>query len=453
MQTQQLMQVDNRQFVIVGSGISGYSALRYLLAQGLAVRLMDSRQIPPNAAEIKSLLPATAIHFGGFQQEWLEQSDVIVLSPGVSPQQPPIAKAVAQGVTLIGDVELFAQTCKKPYIAITGSNGKSTVTSLVTELLSSQGIKASMGGNIGTPVLDLLQQKEAEIYVLELSSFQLETCPSLAPVAATVLNISDDHMDRHSSLDSYREVKDRIYERASYGVYAQDYAMEMHSHEKGVVHFGVEQQQNTEFTIALRHQQRWIMQSDEALIAATELTLPGMMGELNVLAALALVKPYIRDMNSVLSVLRSFKGLPHRCQIVTENAGVLWVNDSKGTNPGATVAAIESFDRDMVLILGGIHKGGSIEDLIKLIRQRVHSVILLGRDAAVFAQALEVHSCYSVPDLMAAVKLSNECANQGDVVLFSPACASFDMFADYQQRGDSFMQCVQTHIVGGQHVV
>ena len=177
MQTQQLMQVDNRQFVIVGSGISGYSALRYLLAQGLAVRLMDSRQIPPNAAEIKSLLPATAIHFGGFQQEWLEQSDVIVLSPGVSPQQPPIAKAVAQGVTLIGDVELFAQTCKKPYIAITGSNGKSTVTSLVTELLSSQGIKASMGGNIGTPVLDLLQQKEAEIYVLELSSFQLETCP------------------------------------------------------------------------------------------------------------------------------------------------------------------------------------------------------------------------------------------------------------------------------------
>jgi len=171
------MQLDNRQFVIVGSGISGYSALRYLLAQGYAVRVMDTREIAPNASEIKTLLPATAVHFGGLQQEWLEQSDVIVLSPGLSPQEPAIAEAVAKGVTLIGDIELFAQVCTKPYIAITGSNGKSTVTTLVTELLRSQGIKAYMGGNIGTPALDLLQQKDAELYVLELSSFQLETCP------------------------------------------------------------------------------------------------------------------------------------------------------------------------------------------------------------------------------------------------------------------------------------
>ena len=192
------MQVDNRQFVIVGSGISGYSALCYLLMQGHQVRVMDTREIAPNADQIKNVLPATSIHFGGLQQDWLEQSDVVVLSPGISPQEPALVKAVAKGATLIGDIELFAQACTKPYIAITGSNGKSTVTTLVTELLRSQGITAYMGGNIGTPALDLLQQQDADIYVLELSSFQLESCPSLAPAAATVLNISDDHMDRHS---------------------------------------------------------------------------------------------------------------------------------------------------------------------------------------------------------------------------------------------------------------
>ena len=447
------MQVDNRQFVIVGSGISGYSALHYLLAQGCAVRLMDTREIAPNAAEIKTLLPATAIHFGGLQQEWLEQSDVIVLSPGVSPQEPAIAQAVAKGVTLMGDVELFAQACTKPYIAITGSNGKSTVTTLVTELLCSQGIKAYMGGNIGTPALDLLQQKDADFYVLELSSFQLETCPSLTPVAATVLNISDDHMDRYSSLASYSKVKDRIYDKAAYGVYAQDYPLQMHAHEKGVVRFGVKQQPGIELSIELHDNQRWLVQAGEPLISADELTLPGAMGELNVLAALALIKAYVKDKEAVLAVLRGFEGLPHRCQSVAENAGVLWVNDSKGTNPGATIAAIKSFDREMVLILGGVHKDGSIDGLVELIRRRVHSVILFGRDAAIFAAALEGHACYQASDLATAVTLSDEHSHAGDVVLFSPACASFDMFDNYQQRGDSFMQLVREQITGGQHVV
>ena len=436
------MQLDNRQFVIVGSGISGYSALRYLLAQGYAVRVMDTREIAPNASEIKTLLPATAVHFGGLQQEWLEQSDVIVLSPGLSPQEPAIAEAVAKGVTLIGDIELFAQVCTKPYIAITGSNGKSTVTTLVTELLRSQGIKAYMGGNIGTPALDLLQQKDAELYVLELSSFQLETCPSLAPVAATVLNISDDHMDRHSSLARYSEVKDRIYHKAAYGVYAEDYPLQPQVHQKGIVRFGVTQQEGTEFSIELHDQQRCLVQMGERLIAADELTLPGAMGELNVLAALALVQPYIKDKMAMLAVLRSFEGLPHRCQSVAKHADVLWVNDSKGTNPGATMAAIKSFDRGMVLILGGVHKGGAIDELVELIRHRVHSVVLFGRDAAVFAQALKDHACYPASDLATAVTLSAKHSRAGDVVLFSPACASFDMFENYIERGNIFNQVV-----------
>ena len=378
---------------------------------------------------------------------------MIVLSPGLSPQEPAIAEAVAKGVTLIGDVELFAQVCTKPYIAITGSNGKSKVTTLVTELLNSQGIKAYMGGNIGTPVLDLLQQKDAELYVLELSSFQLETCPSLAPVAATVLNISDDHMDRHSSLARYSEVKDRIYHKAAYGVYAEDYPLQPQVHEKQVVRFGITQQVGIEFSVELYDQRRCLMHMGEHLIAADELTLPGAMGELNVLAALALVEPYIKDKTAMLAVLRGFEGLPHRCQLVAEHADVLWINDSKGTNPGATMAAIKSFDRGMVLILGGVHKGGAIDYLIELIRHRIHSVILLGRDAAVFAEALEGHACYQASDLAAAVTLSIEHSRAGDVVLFSPACASFDMFDNYQQRGASFVQLVHKQVVGGQHVV
>jgi len=447
------MQVDNRQFVIVGSGISGYSALCYLLMQGHQVRVMDTREIAPNADQIKNVLPATSIHFGGLQQDWLEQSDVVVLSPGISPQEPALVKAVAKGATLIGDIELFTQACTKPYIAITGSNGKSTVTTLVTELLRSQGITAYMGGNIGTPALDLLQQQDADIYVLELSSFQLESCPSLAPAAATVLNISDDHMDRHSSLACYSELKDRIYQKAAYGVYAQDYLLKTKPHRKGSVRFGIKQQADTEFAIELQDQQRYLVKAGKTLIASEELTLPGAMGELNVLAALALVDPYINNMASIIELLRHFQGLPHRCQTVAENKGVLWVNDSKGTNPGATAAAIESFDRDMVLILGGVHKNGSLEALIELIRRRVHSVILFGRDAPVFAAALEGHAYYQASDLAAVVALSAEHSRPGDVVLFSPACASFDMFDNYQQRGDSFIQLVHDQIVRGRHAV
>jgi len=219
------------------------------------------------------------------------------------------------------------------------------------------------------------------------------------------------------------------------------------------VRFGIKQQADTEFAIELQDQQRYLVKAGKTLIASEELTLPGAMGELNVLAALALVDPYINNMASIIELLRHFQGLPHRCQTVAENKGVLWVNDSKGTNPGATAAAIESFDRDMVLILGGVHKNGSLEALIELIRRRVHSVILFGRDAPVFAAALEGHAYYQASDLAAVVALSAEHSRPGDVVLFSPACASFDMFDNYQQRGDSFIQLVHDQIVRGRHAV
>ena len=401
---------------------------------------MDTRDIPPFAKQLKEILPEQDICFGRLDTRWIDESNIVVLSPGVSPQTPEIQHAKSHGIEIIGDVELFARHTNKPYIAITGSNGKSTVTTLVTDILSSQGLVAKAGANIGTPALDLLDESNVDIHVLELSSFQLETSSSLRPEAAVVLNVSADHLDRHASLEHYTEIKNSIYVNAKRKIYLRKKDVQVIN---DGISFGVDEPAIDHYGIKCDSNHRWLMRGQQKMLSTNELSIVGATAELNVLAALALCYPYIKDESAALNAVRSFKGLPHRCELVLEESGVRWINDSKGTNVGATVAAITSFDQPQILILGGIHKGGSIESLVDAVRQRVRQVIVFGRDKEIFAHAMrQVSEVSEVENLVDAVQLAASNKRTGDIVLFSPACASFDMFKDYRERGNTFRELV-----------
>ena len=434
------MNIDTTKYLVIGAGATGWSVANYMRTKRNHFRIMDTRDIPPYANQLKQIMPAHDICFGRIDAQWIEESNVVVLSPGVSLQTPEIQHAKSHGTEIIGDVELFARLTNKPYVAITGSNGKSTVTTLVVDILNSQDMTAMAGANIGTPALNLLNEGNVDIFALELSSFQLETSTSLRPEAAVVLNISADHLDRHVSLEHYAEIKNSIYINAKRKIYLRE--------EDGKIicdgiSFGLDEPVENHYGIKYASGERWLMRGQQKILATKELSIGGATAELNVLAALALCHPFIKDEAAALNAIRGFKGLPHRCELVLEKNDVHWINDSKGTNIGATVAAISNFDQPQILILGGIHKGGSIEPLIEAVRQHVRQAIVFGRDKEIFINALkDVSTVLEVNELTDAVKLAANNIGRGEVVLFSPACASFDMFDDYQQRGDTFRQTV-----------
>ena len=444
------MQTDMTRYLIVGAGVTGWSVANFLRAEQKNFRIMDTRDVPPYAGELNKMLPSSGTCFGRLDQQWINESDVLVLSPGVSLQTPEIQHAVASGVDVIGDVELFARHASKPYIAITGSNGKSTVTTLVTDILNSQGLVAKAGANIGTPALQLLDENDVDIYVLELSSFQLETSPSIRPTAAAVLNISADHLDRHQSLEQYAQIKNSIYHSANHKVYLRSPDIVPI---EGAIGFGLDEPVADDYGVKQDSTGRWLMCGQKKIMPVDELPLLGTTGELNVMAALALCKPYINDEAAALHAIRKFKGLPHRCELVLEQDNVCWINDSKGTNVGATVAAIKSFDRSQILILGGIHKGGAIDSLVNAVQKNVRLVIVFGRDQKIFADALQDVTNVLVADSFEmTVQLAAENVIAGEVVLFSPACSSFDMFANYEERGRMFRQAVMQVTKEGGHV-
>ena len=444
-----VMNVDSSKYLVIGAGITGWSVAEHLYAQQKSFRIMDTRDIPPYAAQLKQMLPAQQICFGRFDQSWIDTADVIVVSPGVSLQTPELAQLNTSNVELIGDIELFARQARKPYIAITGSNGKSTVTTLVVDILNSQGITAKAGGNIGTPALSLLDEDDVDMYVLELSSFQLETSASIQASAATVLNVSADHLDRHHTLEQYAQIKHSIYRHAKRKVFFRDETREL----EGGVSFGLDEPKTDHFGIKQDSTGRWLVQGNIKIIAAKDLPLKGATGELNVLAALALCDEHIRDEFAALNAIRNFSGLPHRCELVVEKDDVQWINDSKGTNVGATVAAITSFDRPQILIVGGIHKGGSTDMLVRAVQEKVRLVIVYGRDKEIFIEALQESTTVVVADsLMQAVQQAIQHVNRGETVLFSPACSSFDMFANYQERGHAYQQAVLSVLEEDRHV-
>lgn len=438
-----------KRILIVGLGATGLSCARFLNAQGAEIAVTDSRTAPPSLEILRNELPDIAVFVGGFDADAFMSADVLVVSPGISLREPLVAEARARGVEILGDVEIFAHYAQAPVIAITGSNGKSTVTSLVAEMARESGVKTAMGGNIGTPVLDLLAE-QPDLYVLELSSFQLETTTSLEPAAAVILNISEDHMDRYSSLSDYTAAKMRIYHGEGALVINRDDAqvratLAMVQHGRPVVRFGLEQPAATDFGLCEHEGETWLCRGQEHLMPERDLKIKGRHNTANALAALALGQLAGLKRAAMLSVLQRFPGLPHRCQWIRERQGVIWYNDSKATNVGAALAAIRGIPaRKLVLIAGGQGKGQDFTPLRDAVAQHCRAVVLLGEDAARLQQDLaDTVPLITVSSMSEAVTAAAKLAQADDAVLLSPACASFDMFSNYIQRGEQFIQAVE----------
>jgi UDP-N-acetylmuramoylalanine--D-glutamate ligase len=435
-----------RRTLVVGLGETGLSVARYLSRHGVPVAIVDSREQPPGLDRLRAELPDDAALFlGGFHAEAFARAEQIVISPGVSREQPEIMQALARNIPVIGDIELFARVARAPVIAVTGSNGKSTVVTLLAAMARRAGSDVRLGGNIGTPVLDLLNGKEPDLYVLELSSFQLESVESLRPAAAVVLNVSADHLDRYPDMDAYALAKQAIYRNATVQVVNRDdaTAAALADARGTVVGYSLRAPADNDYGIIESDTGRWLARGSEALLPLGEVRMAGRHNLSNALAALALGEAVGLSLLAMLETLREFQGLPHRMQFVAERDGVRWYNDSKGTNVGATVAAIDGADGMLVLIAGGDSKGADLTPLAAAVAGRARAVIVLGRDAAQLSAVLQdVTRVIHAADLPEAVQLAAAEAQAGDSVLLSPACASTDMFSSYVERGDVFIDAL-----------
>lgn len=431
--------------VIAGLSQTGFSVALYLLKRGLPVAITDSREQPPALEKLMAMYPEVEVHCGGFDVSLLRAAAELVVSPGIPLDDPFVQQARYMGVPVIGDIELFAREANAPVIAVTGSNGKSTVVSLVNEMARTAGKRVQLGGNIGVPALDVLQNPAPDLYVLELSSFQLDTTHSLKPSAAVVLNVSPDHMDRYASFDDYLRSKMSIYQNAKVAIVnADDELASRVSGAAKTTRYGLMGTMDCDFHLELYQDQSWLAQRGRRLIRSNELKMPGLHNVSNALAALALGDAVGLPMVAMLETLRKFTGLPHRTQFVRDQDGVRWYNDSKGTNVGATLAAIGGFSGPLVLIAGGVGKGQDFTALKQAVADKCHSVVLIGEDAAVIEKALSGASEIKHADSMeSAVEIAQSLARAGDTVLLSPACASFDMFSGFEARGDAFTTAVK----------
>jgi UDP-N-acetylmuramoylalanine--D-glutamate ligase len=434
--------------LIVGLGKTGLSCARYFAARGVPAAVIDSRDNPPGLESLRSELPDTALFLGRFDPDVFEEAEQLVVSPGVSLQEPLIQQALVRGVPVVGDVELFAAEANAPVVAITGSNGKSTVTSLVGEMAGQAGLRVQVGGNLGAPALDLLDQ-DAELYVLELSSFQLESTRSLRPAVAVVLNLTPDHMDRYADTAAYAAAKAVVYQGARKRIFNLDDAevMAMRGEEGDDLFFTLGEPEEGCFGLRRYDNGVWICQGNKKLMPASDLLIPGDHNRANALAALALGSAVGLEMEAMLTALRRFPGLPHRTQFVAEHQGVRWYNDSKGTNVGACVAALDGLDSETegrtLLIAGGDCKGADFAPLVPVVSKTARAVILMGRDAPRLERVLKNGtSLFHAADMDEAVGIAARQAQPGDRVLLSPACASFDMFKDYEERGRAFVEAV-----------
>lgn len=438
--------------VVVGFGATGQSVIRYLQGSCAELIAMDTRALPPNKKDLQRRFPKTRLVTGGLDKHSLETADMIVVSPGVSVDELGLEQLNIRA-EVIGDIELFARYVAAPVIAITGSNGKSTVASLVDVMLRAAGVNVRLGGNIGTPALDLLDDIPADAYVLELSSFQLETTHSLATVASVILNISEDHLDRHTNLESYIAAKRQIYHCAERVVINRN-EQKLGDHPEHVAaSFGLDAPiRDADFGLLEQEGERYLAKGTTCLLAVREMRLEGRANWANLLAALALIDAASDALGLSLSgeVLTrvvqagaNYAGLPHRCERVAEFGGVQWINDSKGTNVGASLAAITSFSAPKILIMGGQGKDADFAPLAAAMRASVRSVLLIGEDAEKLGKALTGQvETEQLGTLEAAVARAHVLAQAGDVVLFSPACASFDQFANFMARGDAFRALV-----------
>jgi len=436
--------------LIVGLGKTGLSCARFLSARNVPLLVADSREAPPALESLRTELPEVEVLLGPFDEALFLDCSEIILSPGVSLQAPAIAAAVAAGVPVVGDIDLFAQNISAPVLAITGSNGKSTVTKLMYEILRCAGKRVAMGGNIGVPVLDLIPAsitaEEVDFYLLELSSFQLETTHELNATASVILNLSPDHLDRYDDLDHYLTAKQRITRGDGVVVWNREDELLNKVSFNGRVNysFGVGEPSSDSFGVQLKKGIRYLAKGEHLIMPVEELALKGSHNVANALAAIALADSVGIAESAIVAGLKHFAGLPHRMQWVAEKNSVTWFNDSKGTNVGATVAALQGLENRVVLIAGGVGKGADFSPLKLALAEKARAVILLGQDATQIEKAIDgVASITHVDSMITAVTQAAQLAQAGDVVLLSPACASFDMFSSFEARGDAFIAAVK----------
>ena len=438
---------------VFGLGASGFSAVKYLVPLGVEVEVQDSRDVAPFYSELTRQFPHVPVQLGQFTTPNLGRGDLVIVSPGIALSEPVIEKARQQQVEIVGDIELFVRACPAPILAITGSNGKTTVTTLVGQMLAAQGLNAPVAGNIGMPVLDLLEGPIPDLVVLELSSFQLEATDSLEAKAAAVLNLSPDHMDRYATVAQYLDAKRRILNGANTGIVNRDdptlQIMDVSSAGQ-IISFGLDAPlRSADYGVATDPDgDDWIVRGDARILPVASLSMTGRHNVMNALAALALIESAGYAISPpALDALSAFRGLPHRCEPVLEHEGVLWINDSKGTNPGAVEAALFGLDRPVVLIAGGQSKGADFRALAEAIQRYARQVLLIGEDRVALAEAIGDRVPVTLADdLPQAVRLAARWAQSGDAVLFSPACASFDMFRDFAHRGEVFSDLVREMI-------
>lgn len=446
------MQQQQVESVIVGLGTTGLSVARYLADQQCDFAVVDSRKHPPGADELKSNYADVPYHFGDFDSPLLTKAKQLVVNPGIAIATDEIKKAKQAGVQIIGDIELFARHVgeSKPVIAITGSNGKTTVTSILDLMAKKSGVNVGTGGNIGAAALDLLGDDNTALFLLELSSYQLETTPSLKTLAAVILNVSEDHLDRYDNdLEKYAQAKAAIYHNCEHIIFNREDAYSLRfanelSDQKVLISFGLDEPEAGQYGITQKGGVDWLTKGEKQLIPASEIKAPGKHNIANALSALALGDVAGLKLSAMLNALREYAGMEHRTQWLTELEGVRWYNDSKGTNVGATLAALSGLPGKTVLIAGGQGKGADFSPLTKAIKENARAVVLLGEDAdkiaAVIDESINIEVVF-VKSMSEAVSKAYQLAkgSEQDNVLLSPACASFDMFKNYAVRGEIFM--------------
>lgn len=451
-----LEKLENKRIVVLGAGLTGMSCVRFLSQHQLPCLVNDSRENVINGNEFKESFPLATLALGYWDFSAISQAQIILVSPGIDLNAEDLSSHINKDCLVMGDVELFCQLTNKPILAVTGSNGKSTVVSLLAHVGHELGLNIALGGNIGTPVLQQLSE-DVDCYVLELSSFQLETLHSMKAIAATVLNVSDDHLDRHITIENYNQIKQKIFAQtkvavvnrddvASYSTLASTEGFSLESNCQ-LISFGSDNSSEGNFGLSTSDNNYYLTFGSTKLIAINNLPLAGIHNALNYLAVLALGYSAGWSIAKMVNSLVGFKGLEHRCQRVQSNDGILWINDSKATNIGATLAAINGLslslpaNKQLILLAGGEGKGADFSLLQEAFDKHVAQVFTLGKDGIKIA---ELHKkSEHVIDLPTAVKRAKAVANEGDLVLLSPACASIDMFKNFAERGQVFTTAVQ----------
>jgi UDP-N-acetylmuramoylalanine--D-glutamate ligase len=466
-----MLELKGRKVLVLGLGDTGLSMTRWLSRHGAQVRVADSRQAPPHAGTLADELPQVDLAAGAFHERDFAHADMIAISPGLDRRQPLVADAIRRGIPVVGDVELFAQALDSPnaqrstlirpkVLAVTGSNGKSTVTAMAGAMCRAAGRSTVVAGNIGLPVLDALTATErdaapTDAFVLELSSFQLESTASLRPDAAAMLNLTGDHLDRYDGMTEYAAAKARIFAGAGAQVLNRDDARSMAMAQPGraVWSFGLDEPRaGRQWGVLAEAAGPVLARGARGLMPLAELPLAGRHNAANALAALALAHAIALPEPPLLDALREFRGLPHRLQRIAEVGGVVFYDDSKGTNVGASVAALSGMSQPVVLIAGGDGKGQEFLPLAQAVARHARAVVLIGRDAPLIDKVL-VHSGVTrmrAGSMDEAVRTAYAASRPGDAVLLSPACASYDMFRSYVQRGEAFAAAVGKLAKGGE---